>query len=386
MDKYFSKEEINVIISNDKVKNYTKDKLDIKTLELFKYFIIKKIKITDIKNMIKEYPRLLTYSIDLISSNYNSIEEIFNKNTNKLIINNPRILSKNKDYIDDRITYLKKIGMEEKDAKKVCLKFPSILTIGEFNIEISLKNLEETITDKKQLIYLIKSNPNILSFSNKLINKKIEWFYKKGYNKKQTVKIITKATSILTMEIDNEKLNPKANNNDSNIEQKYKYLSEDLKYTKEEIISITYRFPEYYTLSLNTIKIRVNNLIRLGFDINIVKYIFYSYPKILSFKIDTLNEKYNYYLKLDMLDLFIKNSKYLMQSLELTDARYNYLINKGLEVNKNNYGKLFVSSKRFKKNYGIDNENILKIYKENGGYYEQRTNKRNTKQYRKRDK
>ena len=29
--------------------------------------------------------------------------------------------------------------------------------------------------------------------------------------------------------------------------------------------------------------------------------------------------------------------------------------------------------------YGIDNKELLKIYKENGGYYEQGTNKRNTR-------
>ena len=102
----------------------------------------------------------------------------------------------------------------------------------------------------------------------------------------------------------------------------------------------------------------------------------YNFPQIISFKIDTLNKKYNYYQKLNMLDIFIKNPKYLMQSLELTDARYKYLINKKIDVT--NYSKLFLSDKKFKKTYGIDNKELIKIYKEKEGYYEQGTNKRNT--------
>lgn len=370
MDKYFNESEIEFIISSDKVSDYEKNKLNIKTKDLFEYLISKKIAIYNIKNMILDYPRLLTFSIETIKERYKNIEKIFKKKTNKLLIANSRILSRENEFLNNRVKYFKDLELSENKIKKIFLDCPTLLTISTLNLDISISNLEDKIEDRQMLIKLISSTSSILSHSNKNINEKFDWFYKKGYDKKQTATIVSKAERILTMSFKEETLNQ-----DSNIEKKYKYLSETLKYTKEEIISITYRFPEYYTLSTNTIKMRIKNLLKLGFNENIIKIIVYNYPKILSFKIDTLNKKYNYYLQLDMLEIFVKNPSYLMQGIDLTNARYQYLINKGLEVNKNNYGKLFLTDKKFKKTYGIGKEELLKKYKE-GEQYEQRTNNR----------
>lgn len=372
MNKYFNEIELNKILSQDKVKDYSIESLNEKFKYLHSYLLIKKISEEDIKSIILNYPRLLTYTITFLDNNYNNLEKYFKKNTNKIVINNPRILSKDRNYTNQKLEYLKEIVGN--DNIKISLKFPEILTLSNINIEISLNNLKDKIKDEQKLLYVIKRNPNILSFTNKMINSKINWFYDKGYNKKQTVKIITKAPSVLTMEFQN-----KEENIDSNIEQKYNFLLQILKYKKEEIIEITNKFPVYYTLSLTNITNKLNYLLNLGFTVETVKSIFYTFPQIISFSDKTLKEKYEYYLQLDLLEIFIKSPKYLMQRTELTDARYKYIINKNLEVNKNNYGKLFLSSKKFKKTYGIDNKELLKQYKENGGYYEQGRNKKYTK-------
>jgi len=386
MDNYFTNEEIEHIISTDKVNNYTRNTLDIKTHELFNYFISKKIKNISIKKMILDYPRILTLSLEILKENYNNVDKIFKKNTNKLLISNSRILSRDIETFNNRIKYFINLGLTKANIIKIFLECPTIVTVSELNLDISIENLIDKIEDKEKVIKLISSTSSILSHSIKNINDKFIWFYKKGYSKEQTAHIVCKANTILTMEFEKKTDEKEANNTDSNIERKYKYLSDYLDYTKKEIIEITSKFPEYYTLSLNTIKTRIDNLIKLGFDKNIVKTIFYNYPQIISFKEDTLNKKYNYYLNLNMIDIFRKKPEYLMQNIELTDARYRYLINKGLEINKNNYGKLFVSDKRFKKNYGISNYELLKEYRENGGYYGQGTNKRNTIKSRKRFK
>lgn len=355
MEKYFSEKEIEGIISNDKVKVYRKETLDIKIKEIFNYFNSKKMTNDEIINIILKFPRLITYSIETIKDNCDYLDIKFNKNSNKIIKLNPRILSRNKIYLDNRIKYLTNIFGDENIVKKICIKFPTILTISELNIEISIKNLEEIINNKNKIITIIESQPNILSFSNKMLNQKIEWFYDKGYNKEEIIKLITKAPTILTLDYESPK---------SNIEQKYNYLKNELKYTKEEIINITTRFSVYYTLSLNTIKKRIDNLKRIGYNMDIIKVIVYKFPQIISLKESTINQKYNYLEEIDMLEVFIEKPLCLMQSLELTKARYEYLTNKKIEVNKNSYSKLFLCSKKFKKVYGIDNEELLKKYKE----------------------
>lgn len=366
MEKYFSKEEIEVIMGNDKIKDYKKNTLDIKVDEIFKYLSTKNMNKKEITKIIIKFPRLITYSIENISSNCEYLDITFDKKTNRIVKSNPRILSRNIEYIENRIKYLTNIFKEEKIVKKICIKFPTILTLSELNIEISIKNLEELINDKNKIISLISSNPNILSFSNKLINQKIKWFYDKGYNKKEIMKIIIKAPTVLTIDYETK---------ESNIDKKYNYLFYELNYTKEEIIDITSKFPIYYTLGLDTIKNRVENLIRLGYNIDTIKTIIYKFPPIISLKENTINKKYNYLKEIDIVEVFTQKPFYLMQSLELTKARYEYLINKELEVNKTNYSKLFLSSKKFKNSYGIDNEKLLKNYKEEK--FEQQNNKTN---------
>ena len=93
--------------------------------------------------------------------------------------------------------------------------------------------------------------------------------------------------------------------------------------------------------------------------INIVKIIFYKFPQIISLKEDNINNKYELLSKLNMLNIFIEKPKYLMQSLNLTSIRYDYLINKGIKVDNTCYKKLFLSSKKFKKSYGVTNEELL---------------------------
>ena len=170
------------------------------------------------------------------------------------------------------------------------------------------------------------------------------------------------------------------------MEDKYLYLVNDLKFLRVVAIDFTTRFPNYYTLALNTVRNRIDNLRDLGFNDDVIREILYNFPQVISLKIDTLNKKYNYYFEKDLLEIFLKSPKYLMQNLELTDARYNYFMIKDIEVNKTNYAKLFLSAKKFKQTYGIDNETLLKLYKEKEEYYEQRKNKTNTNKCRRRIK
>jgi len=380
MEKYFSKEELCNIFSDKRVCNYKKTTLDNKINDLFEYFISKKIELNDIKRMILDYPRILTLSIELIKDRYDNLENIFDKKLNKLLVVNSRLLARSIEEINSRIDYFIDKGLTMEEIIKVCLKSSKVLNISTLNLDTTINKLKEKINDDKKILEMISKVPRILLYSVDTIDDKFNWFLKKGYSDEQTVKIICKTNTILTKEFFTK------DGIESDMDVKFKYLYECFGYSKEQIIYITYLFPEYFTLSMDTIKNRINNLYKLGFDDNVVRFLFYNFPQIISLKESCINEKYNYYFQLNLLEIFVKKPKCLIQSLELTDARYRYLISKGILVNEDNYSKLFISSNNFKKVYGIDNDELLKKYKEKEGYYEQGTNKRDTIKYRKRIK
>jgi len=56
-------------------------------------------------------------------------------------------------------------------------------------------------------------------------------------------------------------------------------------------------------------------------------------------------------------------STYLMQSVDLTCASYNYLTKgRKIEINLSNANQLFLGAKAFEKKYGITKEELLEKY------------------------
>ena len=371
MDKIFTTYELNKILNDVKVDNYNINTISDRFSELYKFLSNKKLADTEIKICILDYPRILTYPVNVLKTNYDNLRKLFKSNTKKMIIDNIRLLTKNEEYIKDKIKYLTTFNIDNIKVKKMCVDYPNLLLLSKNNIEDSLKYLNSYFKDinlkeNKDLIELFVKNPRIVSYDNNIINDKINWFSEKGYSLTDALKVLTSAKSVISFDY----------NLDGNMDNKYNFLLNTLGYKPEQIIYITTIYPEYYTLSNELIINRLNNLCNLGLDKNIVKIIFYKFPQIISLKEDNINSKYELLSKLNMLNIFIEKPKYLMQSLNLTTIRYDYLINKGIKVDNTCYKKLFLSSKKFKKSYGVTNEELLNLYKKEGNYNEQRRNKK----------
>ena len=371
MDKIFTTYELNKILNDVKVDNYNINTISDRFSELYKFLLNKKLTDNEIKLCILDYPRILTYPVNVLKTNYDNLRKLFKSNTKKMIIDNIRLLTKNEEYIKDKIKYLTTFNIDNIKVKKMCVDYPNLLLLSKNNIEDSLKYLNSYFKDtelkeNKDLIELFVKNPRIVSYDNNTINDKIKWFSKKGYSLTDSLKVLTGAKSVISLDYS---LN-------GNMDNKYNFLLNTLGYKPEQIIYITTIYPEYYTLSNELIINRLNNLCNLGLDKNIVKIIFYKFPQIISLKEDNINSKYELLSKLNMLNIFIEKPKYLMQSLNLTTIRYDYLINKGIKVDNTCYKKLFLSSKKFKKSYGVTNEELLNLYKKEGNYNEQRRNKK----------
>lgn len=355
MEKYFSDMELGIIFWDDKIKASDLSTLDFKCEQLFAFFESVGINEYDIKKMLIDFPRILTYSVESVINNYTSLYKVFGKKTNSSLIYCPRIISRN-NKIEEVIFQFVSYGFSKEDVTKMFVKFPIILTIGKEKIDICIDFLDDLICDRNNVIKLIKTHPNILSFSISKLVSKVKWFYDKGYTKEQVGNIICKANSLLTMDFVNE----------GNIDSKYNYLKNTFCFSKEEIIDVTNRCPVLFSLSIENIKNKINILLELGFNIDMIKIIFYKFPQIVSCSKEAILEKYNYYNEIGLLRVFVEYPKYLIQGLELTDARYTYLLNKGIEVNERNYNKLFTSSKRFKESYGVTTEELLSRYRSLG--------------------
>ncbi len=371
MNKFFTTYELNKILNDVKVDNYNINTISNRFSELYKFLSNKKLTDNEIKICILDHPRILTYQVNVLKNNYDNLRKLFKSNTKKMIIDNVRLLTKDEEYIKDKIKYLTTFNIDNIKVKKMCVDYPNLLLLSKNNIEDSLKYLNSYFNDtelkeNKDLIELFIKNPRIVSYDNNTINDKIKWFSEKGYSLTDALKVLTSAKSVISLDY----------NLDGNMDNKYNFLLNTLGYKPEQIIYITTIYPEYYTLNNELIINRLNNLCNLGLDKNIVKIIFYKFPQIVSLKEDNINSKYELLSKLNMLNIFIEKPKYLMQSLNLTTIRYDYLINKGIKVDNTCYKKLFLSSKKFKKSYGVTNEELLNLYKKEGNYNEQRRNKK----------
>ena len=76
-----------------------------------------------------------------------------------------------------------------------------------------------------------------------------------------------------------------------------------------------------------------------------------------------MKEKILLFKELELEDFFVKSPKRLMQSVDLTYARYRYLTeDKGIEINVKNIDYLFRDAKNFEKQFGISKINLLERY------------------------
>ena len=136
----------------------------------------------------------------------------------------------------------------------------------------------------------------------------------------------------------------------------------NLGYTKEEVIIMTSTHSALYSLSIDYIKNKFIELLNLGFSIDEIKKMTIKFPSLYSLSIDNIRKKREFYDMVGLSDMMILEPKYIMQSIELSYARYMFLKNIGININMNNYRILFMGQNQFEKRFGKNNEQLIKIY------------------------
>ena len=125
---------------------------------------------------------------------------------------------------------------------------------------------------------------------------------------------------------------------------------------------MTKSLPSIYSYSIENMKQKIEDIESLGYSREEVIKMTKSLPSIYGYSIENMKQKIEFYDDIDMHDLAVIDPKKLMQSVKLSYARYNFYKDRGIEINMNNYRKLFIGNKQFEKQYGITKEEILKKY------------------------
>ena len=169
-----------------------------------------------------------------------------------------------------------------------------------------------------------------------------------GYTKEEVVKMTKTLPAIYGYSIENMK-------------QKIEDMI-TLGYTKEEIIKMTKSLPAIYSYSIENMKQKIEDIISLGYTKEEVIKMTKILPAIYGFSIENMKQKIDFYDSIDMHELAVINPKQLMQSVNLSYARYSFYKDRGIDIDMNNYRKLFVGQKRFEKAYGITKKELLEKY------------------------
>ena len=199
---------------------------------------------------------------------------------------------------------------------------------------------------------IIRNNYAVNQIKDETLIKKLKdnfaFLLKMGYTKEEVIKMTKSSPQIYSYSIENMK-------------QKIEDII-SLGYTKEEVIKMTKILPAIYGFSIESMKQKIEDIISLGYTKEEVIKMTKILPAIYGFSIENMKQKIDFYDSIDMHELAVINPKQLMQSVNLSYARYSFYKDRGIDIDMNNYGKLFVGQKNFEKTYGITKKELLEKY------------------------
>ncbi len=199
---------------------------------------------------------------------------------------------------------------------------------------------------------IIRNNYAVNQIKDETLIKKLKdnfaFLLKMGYTKEEVIKMTKSSPQIYSYSIENMK-------------QKIEDII-SLGYTKEEVVKMTKTLPAIYGYSIENMRQKIEDIISLGYTKEEVIKMTKILPSIYGLSIENMKQKIDFYDSIDMHELAVINPKQLMQSVNLSYARYSFYKDRGIDIDMNNYGKLFVGQKNFEKTYGITKKELLEKY------------------------
>ena len=125
---------------------------------------------------------------------------------------------------------------------------------------------------------------------------------------------------------------------------------------------MTIKHPPIYTISIDALKQKLNDLKDLGYSNEEVIIMTIGLPQLFGLSIEKIKERIEFYNSINIGEIVLFDSKQLMQSVELSYARYCFYTSFGVTIDINNYRLLFINEKQFERRYGVTKEQLLLKY------------------------
>lgn len=258
---------------------------------------------------------------------------------------------------------LMNLGYEENDIKKI-LENKQINNLKKSTLE---KNIQEIWLNlilfgytEEELIKITKTLPLMFCLSLENIFQKIYNLISLGYTKENIIRMTKKFPIIYSLGIDN-------------IKQKIKDMMV-LGYTKESAIEMTKKYPNLYSLGIENIKQKFEGIMSLGYTKEEAIKMTKDLPNIYSLSLENICQKLEFYDSIGLREVIVNDSKKLMQSVDLSYARYEFLKDKGIAITTSEYGKLFINQRQFESQHGITKDVLISLYN-----YQEKIGKKSSK-------
>ena len=126
---------------------------------------------------------------------------------------------------------------------------------------------------------------------------------------------------------------------------------------------MTKKLPALFSYSIESLKLKIEIFLGYNFTMEEIISMGNKYPGIFSGDPEKLKKKLEYLKEINLIRCLIEKPKNLMQSVELTYARYKFYESNGIIITMDNYGRLFDSEKTFEKRSHYTKEELMRIYK-----------------------
>lgn len=201
---------------------------------------------------------------------------------------------------------------------------------------------EEAI--KKMITYY----PSLIAYDVETLKRMIDFLIKYGFRKDQILNFTTRASNFYSL-------------SKEYVEYKFSEM-EELGFMKEEIIRMICFSPMSVKTDrqefINTFEFLEEFSVEKEDMTRIISYI----PSILKPDKKELHEKLRVIIRSGLYREFLNNPTSLIQSAELTKARVDYFDNEGIRLTGTTRPHVFMSGEKFKRQYGVSNEQILATY------------------------
>ena len=247
--------------------------------------------------------------------------------------------------------YINNFFLTQKISKRQIIKMvrmmPKLYVYNADTLKQKIDNLANMLFIKDiEVLKMIKKMPQIFCLSEENIKNTINYLISLGYTI-DDIRIMMKKFPTL-VSFSEENLNQKINN------------LINFGFNNDQVIQITKALPTIFSYQINHVNEKLNWFLSLGYNQTEVIKIITTLPAILGFSLENIQNKVDFYKEIGLDYLILNETRQLIQSVELSYARYHYLKHNNIPLNS--HRMLFYSKNNFQKQFNISSEQLLSMY------------------------